>query len=139
MDEKRKVDIYKSAGILLKDRKLLVTRSTGKDFFVSPGGKIETDETSQEALLRELREELGIEVEQPDLSEFGTFYAQAAGETDKFIKMDVFLVTKWYGEIVPSSEVEEVIWINFRDKGINLGSIFRHDVLPKLKEMDLID
>jgi mutator protein MutT len=139
MDEPRKIDIYKAAGVLLKGRRFLIARSRDKIFFVAPGGKIETDETPEEALLRELREELGVEVEQSSLDEFGTFYAQAAGETDRFLKMDVFLVNKWYGEIVPLSEIEEIMWINSRDKDINLGSVFQYDVLPKLKEMDLID
>lgn len=76
----------------------------------------------------------------PDLEEFGTFYALAAGHGDPYLQMDVFIVKKWSGEIAPASEVEEIMWIDpHLPAGIKLGSIFQHDVLPKLKERGLID
>ena len=50
----QKVDIHKAAGILIKDRKLLVVRGEGKDFFKSPEGKLDPGENSVEALVREL-------------------------------------------------------------------------------------
>lgn len=136
----RKNDIHKAAGILLKDKKFLVTRSKDKNFFISPGGKVELDETNREALIRELKEELNIAVGDIDLKEFGTFYAPAAGSEDKFLQMDVFLVAKWSGEITPASEVEEIRWIDSATPlTFELGSIFLHDVLPKLKEQNLIN
>jgi mutator protein MutT len=136
----RKVDIQKSAGVLIRDRKFLITRSRGKSFFVAPGGKVEPGETLTEALKRELKEELQIDIDTADLKEFGTFYALAAGHTDQYLQMDVFLVGKWVGEITPSSEVEEIMWIDSKlPANLELGSIFQHDVLPKLKSLDLID
>jgi 8-oxo-dGTP diphosphatase len=136
----RTIDIHKAAGVLLRDRKFLITRTHGKDFFIAPGGKVEVGETVTEALRRELQEELGISVAENDLKEFGVFYAPAAGSEDKFLQMDVFLVEKWEGEIAPASEVEEMMWIgSIVPEGIKLGSIFQHDVLPKLKEKNLID
>lgn len=59
-DPSRPIDIRKSAGVLICDHRLLVTRSHGKDFFMSPGGKIDDGETPVECLMRELHEELGI-------------------------------------------------------------------------------
>jgi 8-oxo-dGTP diphosphatase len=136
----RTIDIHKAAGVLIRDKKFLITRTHGKDFFIAPGGKVEAGETVVEALQRELQEELGISVTESDLKEFGTFYAPAAGSEDKLLQMDVFLVEKWEGEIAPASEVEEMLWINSTlPEGIKLGSIFQHDVLPKLKEQNLID
>src|SRR5688500_4909971 len=46
-------DIYKAAGILIKDRKTVVERSQGKPVFVQPGGRIEEGETAEQALVRE--------------------------------------------------------------------------------------
>ena len=136
----QKIDIYKAAGVLLQDRKFLVTRSTGKDFFISPGGKVEPGEDTKSALVRELKEELGITVEKEVLRDFGTFYAEAAGATGQFIQMNVLIVPSWTGEITPMNEVEEIMWIDSSlSLTIKLGSIFKHDVLPKLKSLDLID
>lgn len=137
---KKKIDIYKSAGIIIKDRKFLITRTKGKNFFVSPGGKLEKGETVIEALERELKEELDIQIDIESLEDFGNFYALAQGQEDKYIQMNVFIVKKWKGEIKPSREIEEIMWIdsNF-PSNIELGSIFRHDIFPKLKNLDLID
>ncbi len=136
----RVADIHKAGGIIIRDRKLLVERSIGKHFFIAPGGAIEAGETSKQALVRELKEEFCIDVNETDLEIFGTFYAQAAGAEDKIVKMDVYIVRKWQGEPRADSEVEEIRWVGSRPvEGVKIGSIFEHDVLPKLKELDLID
>lgn len=38
-----------------------------RDYYVTPGGKIEENESREEALRREIKEELGIEIEIKDL------------------------------------------------------------------------
>ena len=40
---------------------------TVRDYYVTPGGKIEENESHEEALRREIKEELGIEIEITDL------------------------------------------------------------------------
>jgi 8-oxo-dGTP pyrophosphatase MutT (NUDIX family) len=138
--EEKHVDIQKAGGILLKDRHFLVSRSKGKDFFVAPGGRVEEGEETEDALIRELREELCITVSPDDIAPFGTFYAQAAGEIDQRLQMDVFMVTRWEGDIVAANEVEELIWINSSPPaGMTLGSIFEKEVLPMLRAQNLID
>ena len=132
--------IHKSGGIIIKDRKLLVERSIDKEFFIAPGGSIEKGETAKSALVRELMEEFEIETSEDDFDEFGIFYAEAAGLSGKTLRMDVFTVRNWQGEPKPSSEVEEILWITSKPpKNIKVGSIFEHEVLPRLKALDLID
>ncbi|MDQ3075910.1 MAG: NUDIX domain-containing protein [bacterium] len=136
----KNIDIHKAAGILIKDRKFLITRAKKKCFFVSPGGKVDKNETVEDALIRELKEELDIDTKIANLKNFGVFYASAQGQENKYLKMDVFLVLKWEGEIMASSEVEEVVWTDSNiPSDIELGSIFLREVLPKLKSLDLID
>ena len=134
-------DIYKAAGIIIKDRRLLVERSTGKNVFIAPGGKVEKDETPKQGLVRELKEEFSLDIHEDQLEEFGTFYAEAAGSHNagKTVRMDVFVV-KSFGEIIPAREVEEIRWITSALPGdIEVGSIFAHDVLPRLKREGLVD
>ena len=134
-------DIHKAAGIIIKDRRLLVERSKGKDVFVAPGGKLEAGETSTQAVIRELKEEFQLDITEHNLEEFGTFYAEAAGShnTGKRLRMDVFIVED-VGEIVPDNEVEEIRWISSKiPADIEVGSIFAHEVLPRLKEQGLVD
>ncbi len=52
-----------AAAIVLNDRgHMLVVRKRGTTAFIQPGGKIEPGETPEEALAREIREELLCEV-----------------------------------------------------------------------------
>lgn len=133
-------DIYKAGGILLKDRTMLVERSRGKEIYLAPGGKVEQDETPEQTVIRELGEEVGITVTAEQLDFFGTFYAPAATHPDQTIRMDVFVVQNWEGDPKPGAEVQELRWITSTiPAGIYVGSIFAHEVIPRLKERDLID
>ncbi len=133
------IDIHKAAGIIIRDHKLLVERSKGKKFFISPGGSIEEGENAKQALVRELMEEFKITVTEADLDEFGTFYAEAAGQEGKTVQMDVFIVNHWEGEPEPDSEVEEIAWVDSSNKdNLPLGSIFEKEVIPRLKAKNKI-
>ena len=133
-------DIYKSSGIIIKDRKVLVERSQGKEFFIHLGGKIEPGETSKQALIRELKEEVRIDVAEDDLELFDQSSAPAANSPEVDVHMDVYLVKKWAGEITADSEVEELRWITSDvPKDIKVGSVMEHETIPKLKRENLID
>jgi 8-oxo-dGTP diphosphatase len=136
----RKIDLHKAAGIIIRNRKLLVERSKGKEFFIAPGGGIEPGETPKQALVRELKEEFQIDTKEQAFVIFGTFYAPAAGQEHRFLQMDVFTVTSWLGEPTPDNEVEEMTWITSKiPDGMKVGSIFEHEVIPRLKAQHLID
>ena len=140
MEKSLKPDIHKAGGILIRDRRLLVERSRGKEFFIAPGGSIEPGETPEQALVRELAEEFSVVVRTENLRFFGTFLADAAGQVGKMLQMDVYLVDVWEGEPTPSSEVEVLQWIASTDvASIPVGSIFAHEVIPRLVEANLID
>ena len=52
-------------GILIQNGKCLIARrnyGSSKGFYEFPGGKVESNETKEEALKREWKEELGIEI-----------------------------------------------------------------------------
>jgi len=62
-----------AAGLVFRNGKLLITRRRANDplggLWEFPGGKRKPEETFQECLRRELREELGIEVDVGELLE----------------------------------------------------------------------
>lgn len=133
-------DMYKAAGIIIKGRKLLVERSYNKQFFIAPGGGIEKGETAKQALVRELKEEFSIDVNEKDLTPFANYSAEAANHPGRTVHMEVFVVKKWQGDIIADSEVEEIRWITSTNQNDeDIGSIFAHEVLPKLKQQDVID
>jgi ADP-ribose pyrophosphatase YjhB (NUDIX family) len=135
----KQADIRKAGVVIIQSRHFLVSRSWGKDMFVAPGGKLEPGESYEQAARRELNEEQGIDINESELSELGTFHAPAAGNEEKLLEMKVFLVNRTIGELTPQSEIEENRWINTQTQGVPLGSIFEHDVMPMLKQKDLID
>lgn len=132
-------DIYKSAGIIIKERRLLVEKDLDKDYFISPGGKLENGEGPKEALIRELNEELKIVVDKNDLTNFGHFDAPASSQEFRTVHMDVFVVTNYSGKIQKGHKVEKLIWLTSKiPKNIKVGSIFKQEVIPKLKKLNLI-
>ena len=133
-------DIYKAAGLIIKDRKVLAERSYGKPVFIQPGGKPEQGETMKQALVRELKEELVIDVREEDLEPFGKFSAEAANHPGRQMHMEVFMVKKWQGEITLGENVEELLWLTSDlPKDVEIGSVFVHDIIPRLKAQNLID
>ncbi len=137
---KQPYDIHKAAGIIVEDRKVVATRSKGKDIFIQPGGKLEDGETELDALIRELREELGIEVTEADVEKIDDYYAEAAGQAGKSLLLAAYLIKSYAGQITPQNEVEEVRTFTSRvPEGVEMASIFEHDILPILKARDLID
>src|SRR3989344_1039968 len=105
MDKLNNSDIYKSAGIIIENRKLLVEKDIDKEFYISPGGKLEPGETPKQALVRELNEEFEIIVEEDDLQEFGHYHAKASGQEQRIIHMNVFIVKKYKGKVKKGDKV----------------------------------
>ncbi len=132
--------ITKAAGILISDRKLLFVRPYSKTMFFAPGGKPDAGETLEEALVRELAEELDIQVNRADLAHMATYSAEAAGQPGKVVEMHCYLVKSWEGDVAAQAEIAELAWFGSDvPDGIEVGSIFGHEVLPELKRRDLID
>lgn len=53
---------YRAAGVALHEGRVLLTTVQGFDFWFLPGGRCEFHEAATEALLREMCEEMGLEV-----------------------------------------------------------------------------
>ncbi len=54
---------YRVAGVAMDNGRVLIHRAEGDPFWTFPGGRCELGEPAAEALKREMREELGAEVE----------------------------------------------------------------------------
>ena len=111
-----KIFIDKLAWIYVKNRKVLSTLSRGKDTYYIPGGKRELGESDQQALTREVREELSIDLVSETIQSVGTFEAQAHGKPEGTMVRMTCYSSDFNGEIAPASEIEEVIWFTSKDK-----------------------
>jgi ADP-ribose pyrophosphatase YjhB (NUDIX family) len=95
---------------------ILSTRSFGKDKFYIPGGKREAGETDEQALLREIKEELNVELDKTTLKAFGIFEAQAHGHAEGVIVKMTCYTASYTGQLSPQSEIEEMAWLTYADK-----------------------
>lgn len=107
--------IDKLAFIEIRDKKILSTRSRGKDTYYLPGGKREAGETDAEALIREIEEELAIQLDPDSLVFYGVFQAQAHSHPEGVMVNMRCYTASYTGTIQASSEIEEVVWLNYAD------------------------
>jgi 8-oxo-dGTP diphosphatase len=110
-DNKRKI-VYVSAVVMVdgEGRILLAQRPEGRTMaglWEFPGGKIEPGETPAEALIRELKEELDIDIAPDDLSPL-TFVSY--DYVDFHLFMPVFLCRNWQGVVLPR-EAQAFAWV----------------------------
>ncbi|MBO9202868.1 MULTISPECIES: NUDIX hydrolase [Niastella] len=108
--------IDKLAWIAIDNKMVLSTRSFGKDKFYIPGGKREAGETDEQALLREIKEELNVDLDKTSLKPFGIFEAQAHGHAEGVIVKMTCYTASYTGQLSCQSEIEEMAWLTYADK-----------------------
>ncbi|RYU94717.1 NUDIX hydrolase [Emticicia agri] len=129
--------IDKLAWIRIEDRKILSTRSKGKDTYYFPGGKREPYESDEEALLREIKEELTVDLVPDSLQFFGRFEAQAHGHTEGVTVVMTCYLADYQGELKPDAEIEELAWLTYADK--EKSSAVDQLIFDHLKNLNFID
>ena len=101
-----------AAIIFNQDKILCVQRGFNKYNYISkkyefPGGKIEEGETPEQALIRELKEELNIETKGSCIAPLSF----ASHQYEKFhLLMPLFICRRWWGNIL-ALESQEVLWV----------------------------
>jgi 8-oxo-dGTP diphosphatase len=105
------------------DGKVLINkRPSGKEYegyWEFPGGKIEDQETPELALIRELREELNIDVESSCLAPL-TFNTHDYGGF--YLVLLLYVCRKWNGLVIPMED-QDICWVKARD-------ITKYNILP---------
>jgi 8-oxo-dGTP diphosphatase len=111
MGSKRPIVLVAACVLLDGDgRVLLAKRPEGRPLaglWEFPGGKIEAGEEPEDALIRELREELGIAIAKQDLAPL-TFASHAY--PDFHLLMPVYLCRRFEGEVA-AHEGQELLWV----------------------------
>ena len=116
-------EIDKIAFIYLKDGKILSTLSKGKDTYYIPGGKREDNETDEETLIRECREELSIDIKKSTIKYYGTFEAQAHGKAEGIIVKMTCYTADFDGELQPDSEIQEMKWLDYSNLDVKISPV----------------
>lgn len=107
-----KLLLVAAAALIDGDNKvLLAKRPEGKPMaglWEFPGGKLEDGETPEAALVRELSEELGIKVNETDLTPL-TFVSHAYPDFHLF--MPLYELKHWIGALAPK-EGQQLEWVS---------------------------
>lgn len=105
--------IDKLAYIYLRDHKVLVTLSRGKDTWYIPGGKREPGESDEAALIREVKEELHVDLITKTIKPYGVFQAQAHGKAEGTIVRMTCYTADFTGQLAPTSEIERLDFFTY--------------------------
>ncbi|MEK6937387.1 MAG: NUDIX domain-containing protein [Nanoarchaeota archaeon] len=110
-------EIHKIAGIVIQDNKFLMVRKKGKDIWTSLGGKPESGETEEQALVREIKEEVNCETKV--IRKLGDFKSKAVFD-DAILKLSTYLVELKGNPKIIDPELEEFRFISKDYKKVNL-------------------
>ncbi|MCW8408086.1 NUDIX domain-containing protein [Legionella sp. PATHC035] len=122
------------AGALIFDaqHRVLAVHKRGKppNQYIVPGGKIESGETDEDALRRELFEELHVGV--LSIIPYDEFRAKAIYE-DALLVMRTYFV-RIDSSPVAGSEIDHFVWLDahFKTSGYQFASILGQQILPRL-------
>lgn len=95
-------------GVILRDGAIVTVRLEGEKNFSPPGGHIDANETPEKALVRELKEELNIQVSIQDFKPYKT-YCEVLGAT-KTQRTHLFFVEKWRGTLQVKAD-DQLKWV----------------------------
>lgn len=133
----------KTVGIaLINNGKLLVCmsqRSSIQGKYTLIGGGVEEGETSEEAIIREVREETGFELPKEDFYKVLSFTEQAASDPNLTIDMDVFVYAKNFDhELKTSDEILKFKWYDVSEDSSHLSSSITKHLGPWAIEKGLL-
>lgn len=104
------------AWVRVEDGRILCARSRGRDVFYIPGGKLEAGETELDALLREIKEELAVDLVPETVRAFGTYQARAHAQADGVEVVMSCYTADYQGAPSASGEIEELDWLGYADR-----------------------
>ena len=127
--------------MFFRNGKLLIDKPRSKPTFQMIGGKVEKEETSREAAIRECHEELGENaIFDENLIEFVMDFEEiATSDPTKKIHMNIFQYKgELEGELTISEEIESFMWFGANDDKNLLSNTLKNEILPYCIKNELI-
>ena len=113
--------------VVIQNGRMLLVRKEGATAFILPGGKIEPGETMEQAVRREVREELGCDI--VGLAYAATFRDDAADATDVEVEVHVHV-----GHLASTpkiqAEIREMTWCSLEKPEVPVAPSLSSQILP---------
>lgn len=129
------------SALIIKDKKILLVKGNEgfyKEFYFTPGGKVEVGEDDLMALNREMNEEMSVV---PTVVEKYFSYQAMLGNGPDFQMVNCYLVKEFSGEIVLGAEIGEMLWYSkddYLNNQVVVSESMYQNLFPKLVEDGLI-
>ncbi|MCI0597853.1 NUDIX domain-containing protein [Candidatus Parcubacteria bacterium] len=120
--------IHKIAAVVIENDRFLMVRKKGKDIWTSLGGHPEEGETEEQALLREIKEEMGCDAK--ILKKLGDFEAPAAHD-DAVVRLSMYHAALEGPIVFEDPELEEYRFLAKEDiETVKIPDSIKNGVLP---------
>ena len=109
--------VDKIAFLHVRDGKVLAALNEGNDTWFLPGGRREPRETDEQTLIREVKEELSVDIVPETIEYFDTFEGQAHGAPEGDVARVTCYFASFEGELTASSEITEIDFFSYDMRG----------------------
>jgi 8-oxo-dGTP diphosphatase len=116
-------EVRAAGGVLVRDGRIAVVHRPKYDDWSLPKGKLDDDESWEEAALREVREETGLRCELREELESATY----RDRKDRPKKVRYWRMVVVDGEFAPNDEVDELQWLAPQEALERLSYAHDHD------------
>ncbi|WP_144511879.1 NUDIX hydrolase [Bacillus sp. FJAT-22090] len=134
---------YRVAGLLVHNDKVLIMKDENQSYFYVPGGRVMLNETSEDAVKREIREELSTEVNVKRMLWVNENFFVEDTLTEKFHEICFFYLLGLKDEniltkgneftIIEEGKIHTYYWKCFDElKSINLFPLFLKERITEL-------
>ncbi len=122
------------AALIIQDGKLLLVTGYNVDYYWTPGGKIDEEEDHEQALKREMKEELGIDITHLRLFTQMDYHNPQSGK----MQTSYYYLVGVEGELKPDKEVTGYRFFNAEEIPHFVHFINDQNLLSKLFEEKLL-
>ncbi len=128
---------YRVAAIILKDNNLLMAKHKDYQCYYTVGGKVRMNETSEEAIIREVYEETGIEFQIDKLSFIQERFFKVKGQQHHevvfyYLMKDNFDIDLSYRKFTDQGTKESLHWLP-------VESLAEADIIPEIFKTKLLN
>jgi 8-oxo-dGTP diphosphatase len=131
-------EIRKVGLALVKGDRILLVRKRGSRTYILPGGKPEAGEDDVKALVRELDEELGCQIDLATLTYIGSFSDQIADQDSGIVIVRLYSA-QLIGQPAPQAEIEELRWVQPSISDVPLAPSLTNKIIPYLIAQGQLD